>query len=379
MPIRISFSGGSIILTTLLLIVGASLFIAVTLFPQATITVHPKIEKRQLSKDILLSSKATSPDYIRFTLPASIVEKEIHIQKEFTQQGSEVTPDFSKGTVTLTNNQEEEQRLLPKTHLRHETSGIFFLTDARVVIPPKGSVQVSVTAKEKGLQGDVPAGRFVVDKLPGHLQKLVFGESTSAFSGGEAATTALTQETIDAATKEVLEGAKAQAASELTIEAKGKPIRPDLTTIEVVSQRTSAQPGSNAAKFTAEATAKARGFAVETHDVMSLMTLALRASTESDEEFVSYDAQSFELAIIQTDWKSGNARITAKLTGTYTKKISPQELGRENMAGLSKEEVIDRFKNSPTIDRVDVSFSPFWVRSVPSKETQIEISVAKTS
>ncbi len=376
--VRIALSGGSIVLAAFLLIAGAGFLAAVTILPRAVITVHPKVVPRQLSKEILLSAKATSPDYVRFTLPATIVEKEIHVQKTFTQSNAEATPDFSTGTVKLTNNQEEEQRLLPKTHLKHEASGVFFLTNERVVIPPKSSVTAGVTAEEKGAAGDVAPGKFIVDKLPAHLQKLVFGESTSAFLGGTSVATALTQEAIDTAQKEVLEGAKEQAAQELTTEAKGKQIRPDLTTIEVISQSTSAQPGSHAVSYTAEATVKARGFLVETHDIISLMTLGLRASGESDEEFLAYDTQSFQLTITRTDWKAGTARLTANLTGTYAKKISPQDLGRENLAGLSKEEVVDRFKNSPAIDHVDVSLSPFWVRSVPSKETQIRVEVAKT-
>ncbi len=377
-PVRIAFSGASLILAAILLIAGAGLLVAVTIFPHATITVHPKVITKQLSKDIVLSAKADSPDYIRFTLPSSIVEKEIQVEKIFKQESSDVVSDFATGTVTLTNNQEEEQRLLPKTHLKHETSGIFFLTNERVIIPPKSSMNVGVTAKEKGAAGDVPPGKFIVDKLPPNLQKLVFAESKNTFSGGQAVATELTQEAIDSAQKAVLEEAKQKAAGELTLVAKGKSIRPDLTTIEVISQEVSAQPGSRAVQFIAKASVKARGFVVETHDIVSLMTLALKASVESDEEFISYDAPSFELAITKTDWKTGNARLSAKLTGRYAKKIGQQDLSTTNLAGLSKQEVIDRFQSSPAIDRIEVSLSPFWVKSVPSKQNQIQIEIAKT-
>lgn len=361
------------------LMVGTSGFIAATLLPRATITVFPKVAPRQLSKDIVLSSKASSPDYLRFTLPASIVEKEIRVEKTFTQKSETVHDDFATGTVQLINNQNEEQRLLPKTHLRHETSGVFFLTDERVVIPPKSKVAVHVTAKEKGSAGDVAPGKFIVDKLPAYTQTFVFGESEHAFSGGQAAKSALTQEAIDAAQQEVLIEAKQKAVGELTLAAKGKPAREDLTQLEVISQSTSASSGSHALSYTASATVQARGFVVETHDIISLMTIGLRAETQSDEEFIAYDASSFALAITRTDWKAGNARLTARLTGTYAKKISPQELGRENLSGLSKQEVISRFAASPTIDHADVSLSPFWVRSVPSKEHQIRIEIAKTN
>lgn len=367
------------LLATVVLIVGTSMFIAATLLSRATIAVHPKVAPRQLSKDIVLSSKTSSPDYLRFTLPASIVEKEIHIEKTFTQKSETVHDDFATGTVTLTNNQNEEQRLLPKTHLRHESSGIFFLIDERVVIPPKGTVTVHVTAKEKGSVGDVAPGKFIVDKLPAYTQTFVFAESDHAFSGGQAASNALTQDSINAAQQEVLSEAKQKAAGELTLAAKGRPVREDLTQLEVLSQSTSASLGSHALSYTASATVQARGFVVETHDIISLMTIGLRAETKSDEEFIAYDVSSFALAITRTDWKAGNARIAAKLTGTYAKKISPQELGRENLAGLSKQEVISRFAASSTIDHADITLSPFWVRSVPSKESQIRIEIAKTN
>lgn len=376
--VRIAFSGGSIILAAVFFIAAVGILTAITILPRATITVHPKVIPKQIMKDILLSTKASSPDYVRFTLPVTIVEKEIHTEKTFTQQSDSVVNDVATGTVKLTNNQEEEQRLLPKTHLKHEASGILFLTNERVVIPPKSSIATQVTAEEKGPQGDIPPGKFIVDKLPPNLQRLVFGESTDEFSGGQVVATALTQDAIDKAKQEVLEDAKQKAAGELTAQAQGKPIRPDLTTIEVTSQNVSAAPGSHAVKFTVNATVKARGFLVETHDVISLMTLALRASVESDEEFIAYNAPSFELAITKTDWKAGIARIAAKLTGTYEKKISPQDLSRENLAGLSRQEVISRFANIPSIDYADVTLSPFWVRSVPSKENQIYLEVAKT-
>jgi hypothetical protein len=378
MPIRIAFSGGSIILVAIIVIGGAFALAAATLFPHATITVHPKMTSRTLTKEILLSSTIETPDYLRFQLPAKIVEKEMQVEKVIAQSDTNVSPGFSTGTVTLTNNQGEEQRLLPKTHLKYEPTGVFFLTDERVVIPPKGSVSVTVTAKEQGKAGDVAPGKFTVDKLPANLQKLVFATSEQPFSGGEVTQNAITQETIDTAQEEVLEQAKQQAVSELSILAKGSQIRPDLVTIEILSQNTSALPGSHAVSFTAEAKVKARAFVIETHDIMSLMTLALRASVESDEEFLSYDPASFTVTYERTDWKTGTARVSSKLTGTYSKKISPQELKTDNLSGLSKEEVLQKFSESPTIGSVDVSLSPFWVKDIPSRQNQIEVTVANT-
>lgn len=373
--VRISIPGRSIILLLVLLFGGAAAVAAITLFPHASITVHPKIETKQLKKEITLSSKNEAPDYVRFILPAKIVEEEVRSSKTFDNAGGAVTEDFSKGTITFTNTQDEEQRLLPKTQMRHVDSGRIFLLDTAVVVPPQGTLTVGVTAKEKGAGGDVPAGKFVVEKFSAPLQATLPTESTSAFSGGQSTDSTITAQAIETAKQSVLDQAKQDALAKLTAKAGGASIRPDLLSIEVTSQNVSASEGSHALHYAADATVKARGFVVDTHDLVSLMTLGLRAATGSDEEFVSYDVSSFSLAIARTDWATGEARVNASLTGTFAKKIGSGELATDNLAGLSKEEVAEHFASSPNIGTVDVSFRPFWVTSVPSRSSQIDIHI----
>ncbi len=375
--IRVAIPGKSLVLVAIFLIGGAGILAAVTLFPHAAITVHPKTTQKQLTKDILLSSKIETPDYVRFVLPAKIVEEEIETSKVFENTGGKASQDFSKGSITFTNSQDQEQRLLPKTQMRHVDSGLIFLLDTPVAIPAKGTLTVSVTAKEKGPAGDVAPGKFLVEKFTGGLQQAVPAQSDKPFSGGESTDTPISQSAIDTAQNTVLEQAKKDALAKLTAKAGGASIRPDLINIEVESQSVSAPAGSSALRYVAQAKVKARGFVVDTHDLVSLMTLGLRATVGPDEEFLSYDANSFALTIAQTDWKAGQARVSASLTGTYAKKIGQSELSATNLSGLSEKEIIDRFAASPTIGSVDVSLTPFWVKSAPSKENQIDIRVGE--
>ncbi len=373
--VKVTLPGKGLLLVAVLVIGGALFLAAVTLFPRATITVHPKTMTRELTKDIVLSGSVTTPDYVRFTLPASIVEDEVTVSNVFENSGGTPIQDFAKGSITFTNSQDQEQRLLPKTQMRHVDSGVIFLTDTPVAIPANGTLTVSVTAKEKGPAGDVPPGKFVVEKFTGGLQEAVPAQSDTAFSGGESTNTEISQEAIDTAQSSVIEQAKKDALAKLTTKAGGASIRPDLVHIEILSQTTSASAGSRALRYTASAHVKARGFVVDTHDLISLMTLALRANVGSDEEFISYDASSFSITIAQTDWNAGQARVSATLTGTYAKKIGSNELNTDNLSGLSEKEIIDRFTASPNIGAVEVSLTPFWVQSAPSQENQIDIRI----
>lgn len=365
----------SIILLSLILIIGSGIFVATTLLPRAVITIYPKTNETKHTKDIILSSKIETPDYVRLSLPARIVEEELTVTKQFENASGTTVQDFAKGSITFMNKQNEEQRLLPKTQMRHIDSGMIFLTDTPVAIPALGTLTVTVTAKEKGAAGDVAPGAFVVEKFSPSLQAAVPAQSDVAFSGGESADSEISQEALDAAQTAVVEQAKTDALAKLSAQANGAAIRPDLLNIEILSQNISATAGSRAHTYTAQASVKARGFVVSTHDIISLLTLTLRGNVAPDEEFISYDASSFSLAITQTDWEAGQAKVSASLTGIYAKKIGTNEINTDNIPGLSEQEIIEHFTKIPNIGSVEVALSPFWVKSAPSKQNQIEVRI----
>jgi hypothetical protein len=362
------------LIVALLVVAGISIVLGTSL-PHATITVHAKVSERKVTKDIILSSKSTTPDYIHYSLPAHIITQEGHAQKTYTAGGGDVSQGNSTGTVTFTNNQETEQRLLPHTHLKY-ADGTMFLTDGPVTIPPKGTADEKVTAEQQGKSGDVAPGHFVIDKFSVGLQKVVFADSTSPFSGGEVGAQAISQENIDTAKKEMLDTATAQALDAIKKQANGADVRQDLLTTTTENNEASVAAGSHAANYTASATVQAKEFIVDSHDIISLITLALRADVAPDEEFQSYDPASFTLSISQTDWNAGQAKISATLTGTYTKKIGTSELSTNNLAGLSKEELKNHFQAFPSIGDIDIKFWPFWVTSAPSRPSQINVEVA---
>lgn len=343
--------------------------------PKAKIVVTPRINTRVVEQDILLSTKATEPDFIRFVLPARLVETEVKAGRQFNRSQENLAEDFAKGQVTFRNEQEEAQELLPKSHLRHEATGVFFLTDKAVSIPGKGEIKVGVTAKEKGAKGEVAPGKFIVDKLPSSLQSVVYAESSQKFTGGLASGSALTEEEINKAKEELLQEAKGEAAGQLTAQAGGANISPDLTSMEVQSANVSAAPGSRAAQYEVALTLKAKGMAVDSNDLLSLTLLALRSKQSNDEEFISYEPESFNYTIKRADFERGEVLVGSKLSGTFGSKIGASSLSSNNIAGLSAAETKERFEQLPNIESVEVTFSPFWVKSAPSRPQSIEIVV----
>lgn len=366
---------------TMMLLVGIILLTAAGItalvyLPAAAVTLTPAVSEKTVEQIIVLSTQASEPDFVQYVLPAKLLEAEVKQEQTFNRPGSVTRDEFAKGEVQLINNRDEVQELLPKTHLRHQDSGVFFLTDFPVAIPAHGATRMAVTAKEKGAAGNVGAGRFVVDKLPADLQSDIYGESKAAFTGGVAVETPLSAEEIAKAKEEVLAAASEKARMELSSQAGGAPVRAELTNVAATEEIVSAQEGSKAQTFTVTTTVHARAFLVDQNDLLSLTLLGLRGASQTDMEFSAYNPQSFAVKIEQADFDRGEARLVGQLTGTFASKVGPATLDPAALAGLSAEEVKAHFKDNPAVGGVEVKLSPFWVRSVPGRKGSTTVTVA---
>lgn len=365
-----------VIVPVFLLAVGAAVA-AIFILPSAKITLTPASREKKVEQAILITTAAEDPDYQRFILPASSVQAEGEATLTKQREGGAARIARAKGAVRLKNDQDEEQPLLPQTHLRHEATGIFFLTTAAVRIPPRGEVEVAVTAKEEGPGGNVSAGKFIVDKLPVSLQTVVYGESAAAFSGGEVFDTPLSGAELKQAEEEVVAEALEKARGTLTAQAGGAIIRDDLISHSITEQSTSAQAGSLSTTYAVSAKVTLRAFVVDDNDVLSLTLLKLQAHAEPDEEFVSYAPESFSIDFERADFERGEAHITGHLTGLFTQKTESTIFDTRALAGRTPAEVAEYFRRFASVESVVVELSPFWVTSVPSRAEAVEIAVRK--
>lgn len=341
--------------------------------PRATIELRAAMTTKKVTQNISLSQSLSDPDFVHFGLPAQTINKTVEERKQIKRAGGKVSEEAAHGMVKLINDQDEEQPLLPQTNLRHEQAGVFFLTDNPVRIPARGSMTVNVTAKEIGASGNVPAGKFIVDKLPASLQQVVYGKSDTAFSGGEVSDSPITEEELAGVKQELQDSAQKRIQGEMTADAGGAVIRPDLMRSQIEDWQTSVTAGSRASSYEAFLRLKGQAFIVDDNALLGLMLLALRAAPKADEEFVAYDPESFQIKFLRADFDRGEAQVQGQLEGTFTQKTESAIFSKENLAGLGDAEVKEYFSKFSSIKDVQVKFWPFWVKAVPSSAKAVNI------
>jgi len=365
-----------LLVTAVIIMAGGLIALwAVTRLPHATITITPATREQTITQTIILSAAATEPDFRRLILPARVLDETVTLKQTVRREGGEATPAAARGVVTLHNEQDAEQPLLPKTHLRHAQTGTLFLTDRAVRLPVQGSLDVPVTAKQEGAAGNVVAGKFIIEKLPASLQPFVYGENSATFSGGEVYDTPITEEELKTTKERVEAEAKDKVNVALSTAAGGAQLRDELTSVTTEQWTVSVEPGSLASRYNVTLELRARAFIADENDLLSLTLLALRDGPNGEEELSEYDPSSFTVDFSRADFEWGEAQVTTSLTGTVSRKTEASLFDTRNLSGRSAGEVAEYFGQFDSVAEVRTELSPFWIATVPTRSDAIEIVV----
>lgn len=356
----------------LLLIVAA--VVAALYAPRATVIVHPRTNERTFTQDIWLSAGREQPDFSQYALPARVVERTAEDELRAERTGGQ-SDDFARGSIVLINDGDSEQPLLPKSHLKHEATGRYFLTDTPITLPPHSRLKMTITAKEKGRAGNVSPGRFIVEKLPASLQTVVWGESQDPLAGGIRVDEPLAEAELAETREKLFSSLRDRLQGELTAEVGGAAIHPDLFFASIEEEAETAGVGSMASEYQVRLRVRGRAFVVDETDLLNMTLLALRARATPEEEFVAYAPGSFRMSVATLDFEKREARLQGTLTGTFARKLPPTVLRPYNLAGLNENEVREYFQRYEAVGDVEVVFFPFWVRTVPGRSSAVQIAI----
>lgn len=170
----------------LLVLVMAGVVINYTL-ARTTIIIHPKIESKSTEVNLTVDAKALKPNLENLVLPGRIVESQGEITKDVNTVTERKIEDFGKGAVKIKNIWKKDFFLQAGAQLVQgespEVVGFgpknIFLLDHEVSVPANGEVEATVTAKNKGLVGNIPPGRFYFLRMSSGIA-IAFGRKMKA-------------------------------------------------------------------------------------------------------------------------------------------------------------------------------------------------------
>jgi hypothetical protein len=346
----------------------------------ATITLYPRVTSSAVKVHISIDAGKAEANFPRNILRGKILSREISDTRHFPARGESVQVGFARGEVEISNAGKNPQPLLPRTHLRDTRTGIYVLTDRRVVVPAGGSVQVGVTAEKPGAAGNLPPTTFEIDRLRPALRRLITARSDKPLQGGERREKLVTVEDVRRAEEE-MRTALLRKAREAWQQELGNELKVPDEAIHISWREKKAEPpaGSVAPAFTFHGRAEITALVFEEADLLQLTLMRLKEKAGDNQEFLDYQPDSFRWRILKVNPLLGKATLEAELSGRFSTKLSAQALAKEKLVGLTAREVEQFYAGFPEIARTEISLSPPWLKKIPARPSRITIRVTTAS
>ncbi|TSA44452.1 hypothetical protein D4R51_03805 [bacterium] len=367
----------------LLVLVMAGVVINYTL-ARTTIIIHPKIENKSTEVDLTVDAKALKPDLANLVLPGRIVESLGEITKDVNIVTARKVEDFGKGTIKIKNIWKKDFFLQAGAQLIQgdspETVGTgpknIFLLDHEVNVPANGEIEAPVTAKNKGLVGNIPPGKFYFLRMSQWNRDRIWAENESEFSGGEIETNVATQDNIDQAIRQTAEDLGKQELEkikgQLAVEEK---VSAGLTRVEILDSHASVAPETVADSFQVFVYGKVASIVYSEKDLREMAVERFKSQVGASQEIASIDENSIKYELSDISNTDGKAEVKITVPAVLMSKLPSKILDKKGIIGYNESALRERYAKFPEVDSIEVKFFPFWIKSVPSFESQVSFDV----
>ncbi len=404
----------------LLISVGLFLVISYIAFPAATIYIRPKFNTINHTVNIVLADKRKNQNLLSQNQPHVISSEEVVTETKQTKVFNTTSKVFNgvnaKGKIKIINTSTDEWPLKKDTRFQTEDGVIFRIQDG-VTVPPAttdetgnttpGEYVVSVTAdpfdiydEPIGERGNIGPSKFIIPALSKFNQKLIWGESLEAMTGGVTSfQKVVMKEDIEAAKKQIEDNLILMAKDDLknylnetnSLNHTNLVLLDDRNYLKTQLQELKISDdleGSTKDKFEVFAKIKAQGVAYDFDQLFALLKKELKTRTHPDmrirDESINPDTISYE--VIDEDTTLGQIKITATIQGIEEYVVEPSlEAGmrfsnkvKEKILGLTLDEAQNYINNLPEVDAVHIKTWPFWLSSMPRIPENIEVKLMES-
>jgi len=360
-----------------LLIIGG--IYAAIVMPKATINIATDATVVDTALDLNLSTTAKELNEEDTILPA----KQVQQQKTYTQQvattGQKNNGNKASGSVTITNCSTGDVTVPAGSGLT--SGGNTYITQQSVTVP---------VSDFKGLNGPCKnnnsASVNVVAQSAGTASNGATSFAVPGYSGlsGAGSSTGGTDNIVRVVNQNDINNAKAKinledpsVKTDLQNQLKKADYYPITATYSSGTPATTSSNsvGQVADNVTVTETVTYSMFGVKEDDLKTVVNNSIKDQIDTNKQSILDDGISAATYTVNSTNATG-AQVAFASKASAGPELDADQI-IQNALGKKPAEVRDSFKNNPDITDVDVKLSPFWVSSVPKKETKVKVIVAK--
>lgn len=367
------------------IVLAAALVLAYIFVPSATATIILTTTDLETTNEIVVDKNVKNADSVEFIIPGDEVEVKKDLVKEFTASGVKDVGEKATAEITFYNNKSTDPQIITAGTVV-TASGQSFTLDETISIPGQnlvsnpplvttpGSTTGKITATNPGAEYNIESANFVISSFTGLKRDKIYGQSSSAISGG-------TSKKVTVISEDDMNNAKASMQVELEEAAKVSILEEAGEDSKLISSTfRSAEESFNASKNVDEETAtftltkKIKTTAMTFSEVkLREMVIAKnetdlgegKALINSDEALITYDVVSF-------DEESGKVTLAVKFVGKVGNKIE-EDVIKDQITNKKFGEAVSTIKAIEGVEDLELDIWPTILARTPFIKQRITI------
>lgn len=367
-------------IAVVVLIVGWLL--AFVVLPKATVALDTDTSTLDVNLNFVADPNATVLDPDNRILPASVQEVRATDTEKAPATGQKNLGNKASGSVSLQNCSQTTGSITIPSNTRISRGNSHFRTQSSVNLPESSfnaadncttsTRNVSVLAEEPGASYNVSKdSNFSVAGYSG-----VRGTNSNALTGGtDNVVKVVTQGDIDAAMGKIQERASSNAPDDLKSRLRGEGYLPLESTLVSGDPTITTSPnvGDEANEVTVSSATSYSMAGVKEDDLKTIIKLDTEEKIDKDTQVIQDDGlDDAQISVRQAGGGEGQIPLVIQTKVTAGPNLDEDALKSE-IAGRNADDIKELLEGRPGINKVDVSFSPFWVSSAPKSTGKINI------
>lgn len=381
--------GGKVFFAFTILALIAFVIITTIILPEADLTVFASTEPFSRDLQVVIDKNSTEPNLQTLTIPGMILDSDQSQTKTYQTQGRIDSGTPASGEVQIYNFTKKTLKLGAKTTILTAGDKIYHFTSDVIGIKPTTYLSaqninqasliapVSVIADQGGDSYNIPAGVRIEIKnnVLGSVPNLLYAQSATNIGGGTSnAHPAISQQDLAAAQLD-LSSTIFDAARQQLENSKGFTIAKSGTDVTVKGINFDKQVGDASSSFSGTINAHLTALAYDPTVLKNLIEQRIALSLNADKYLIHDNSE-----IIKIDYKpgtinfaTGNGILDVHIDGVVSSRIDNASIAAA-IKGKNALEVKDYLLNNPDINAVNITFKPFWVRTVPRYSGRVYIT-----
>ncbi len=361
----------------------AALIVLILLYtvvlPEADIIVYARTEPIVRDFQITIDKNAKEADSQQLVIPGKLYDQDQSLTKQYDAKGQVNVGTKAQGKVQIYNFGTKTLKLgADTTTLTAGTKVYHFKADVNGIKPTKyvaGTKDpqpstliplVDIIADQAGEDSNLSGGtRFEIhNQVLGTQPTILWAKNIDPIqSGTSRLSTSITQSDLDSATKDLTDSIF-RAAQDNLATTQGLELLKSGSTYQVKSSSFDKKVGDQSLNFTGQMSARIQALLFSSDDLQKMVEQRINLTLDAGRYLVSGSQEKITPDFKNYDLNSGTGVINVHFESLVAAKIDTAGIS-SNMNGKSATELKELLLSNPDIDGVDISFKPFWVKSVP--------------